>query len=232
MNVDQEEVQKFDAMAANWWDPEGSCKPLHDLNPIRLEFIQSCCDLQGKILLDIGCGGGILTESLSTVSKEVTGLDQSAEALKVATEHGIQLDNPPRYVLATAEDYAKTHPQTFDVIICLEMLEHVPDPSSIIAACAKLLKPQGHLFFSTLNRTPKAFLQAIIGAEYLLRVLPRGTHTYDKFIRPSELAKWARSYGFKVQTIKGVQYQILSKRYTLSDDVSVNYLMHFVKEDV
>ncbi len=232
MNVDQEEVQKFDAMATNWWDLDGPCKPLHDLNPIRLEFIQSCCDLKDKVLLDIGCGGGILTESLSAFSKEVTGIDQSAQALKAAIEHGIQLDNPPQYVLSTAEDYANKHPQAHDVIVCLEMLEHVPDPSSIIAACQKLLKPGGHLFFSTLNRTPKAFLQAIIGAEYLLRLLPRGTHDYDKFIRPSELANWARPYGFKLQCVKGIEYHLFSKRYTLSEDVSVNYLMHFIKEEI
>lgn len=231
MNVDPAEVQKFEAMAAHWWQPEGPCKPLHDINPVRLSFIQSCCDLSQKKILDIGCGGGILTESLSAFSKHVIGLDQSADALKVARDHGIALENPPQYVLATAEDFALSHAQQFDIITCLELLEHVPSPSSIISCASQLLKPKGHLILSTLNRTPKSFVQAILGAEYILRLLPRGTHHFEKFIRPSELAKWAEPYGLTLKAIKGITYHLLSKHYTLSEDVSVNYLMHFVKEE-
>lgn len=214
----------------DWWDKEGQCKPLHDLNPLRLAFIQSHCPLNLRKIVDIGCGGGILTESLSHFSNTVWGIDQSAKALEVARDHAKTRTMPPQYELSTAEEFAALYPSQFDVVTCMELLEHVPSPLSVIEACAKLLKPGGHLFFSTLNRTPKAFLFAIIGAEYVLNMLPRGTHDYERFIRPSELAQWSRSYGLILKHLKGVSYQLLSKSYTLSNDVSVNYLMHLEKD--
>ncbi len=230
MNVDPHEVKKFETLANQWWDLNGQCKPLHDLNPLRLSFIQSCCPLSDQKILDLGCGGGILTEALSRFSVKVTGIDQSPGVLDVARRHAASLPTPPRYEYATAEDFANQHPGTFDVITCMEMVEHVPNPLSIINACATLLKPQGHLFVSTLNRTPKAFLHAIIGAEYVLNMLPRGTHDYDRFIRPSELAQWARTHEFVVKHLKGIDYHLFSKTYTLSNNVSVNYLMHLQKD--
>ncbi|MBS0290069.1 MAG: bifunctional 2-polyprenyl-6-hydroxyphenol methylase/3-demethylubiquinol 3-O-methyltransferase UbiG [Proteobacteria bacterium] len=231
MNIDPLEIQKFDEMATDWWDKSGPCKPLHDLNPIRLDFILSHCSIaKGTQVLDIGCGGGILTEALSQFSTSVWGLDQSEKALEVAKNHAQTLSHPPRYEQSTAEAFAKIHPGNFDLITCMELLEHVPDPLSIINACGALLKPGGQLFFSTLNRTPKSFLFAIVGAEYLLKLLPRGTHTYERFIRPSELAQWSRSRGLSLKHIKGISYNLFSKAYYLSHDVSVNYLMHFEKE--
>jgi 2-polyprenyl-6-hydroxyphenyl methylase/3-demethylubiquinone-9 3-methyltransferase len=230
MNIDPLEVKKFDEMAPNWWDKNGECKPLHDLNPVRLGFIQSCCSLSSQKILDIGCGGGILTEAMSFFSPFVFGIDQAEKALAVATSHAQGLKQPPTYEQATAESYATQFPGQFDVITCMEMLEHVPDPRSILDACAKLLKPAGHLFLSTLNRTPKAFLGAIVGAEYLLKLLPKGTHDYERFIKPSELSEWARQVGLTPKRIKGVSYRILSKSFMLSDDVSINYFMHLQKD--
>lgn len=232
MNVDPQEVKKFDDMALDWWDKEGHCKPLHDLNPLRLAFIQSHAPLNSHTkVVDIGCGGGILTEALSHFGAEVWGIDQSTKALDIAREHAKALKVPPRYEYVTAEEFAQRHAGQFDVVTCMEMLEHVPSPLSVISACAMLLKPGGHLFFSTLNRTAKAFLFAIIGAEYVMKMLPRGTHDYERFIRPSELAAWSRDYALILKNLKGVSYQPFSKTYTLSDDVSVNYLMHFEKDD-
>ena len=228
-NIDPIEVQKFDEMAIYWWDKSGPCKPLHDLNPLRLAFIQNHCALANAAVLDIGCGGGILTEALSQFSPHVVGLDQSAKALEVAKEHAKTLNNPPQYELSTAEDFAAKQPNSFDVITCMEMLEHVPDPISIINACHHLLKPGGNLFFSTINRNPKAFLVAIIGAEYVMKLLPRGTHNYERFIKPSELASWTKESGFELKAMKGINYNILSKSFSLSPDVSVNYLMHLQK---
>lgn len=229
LNVDPIEVQKFDEMAIDWWDKSGPCKPLHDLNPLRLAFIQSHCSLSQSTVLDIGCGGGILTEALSQFCPTVWGLDQSEKALTVAKEHAKALKNPPRYELTTAEELAKQSPQGFDVITCMEMLEHVPNPLSIIAACSTLLKPGGHLFYSTINRTPKAFLFAIIGAEYVMKLLPKGTHDYDRFIRPSELAGWCSERQLILKQMKGISYNVFNKHFSLSEDVSVNYLMHLVK---
>lgn len=230
MNVDFEEVKKFDDMAKYWWDQNGPCQPLHLLNPIRLAFIQSCCDLSHKEVVDVGCGGGILTEALSSFSNKVVGIDQATQALDVATLHAKDLKNPPSYVCTTVEAYTSTHPAQFDVLTCMEMLEHVPDPVAVIAACAKLVKPGGSLFFSTLNRTPKAFLFAIVGAEYVLRMLPQGTHRYDRFIRPSELAAWAESADLSIKHIKGLKYHPFDKTFSLSSDVSVNYLLHCQKD--
>ncbi len=233
MNVDQAEVQKFSDMAAYWWDLKGPCKPLHELNPLRLQFVQSHTQLAHKSILDLGCGGGILTEALSNLSAKVTGLDQSPEVLKVARAHATEvgLSSPPLYVESTAEQYALDNPEHFDVITCMEMLEHVPSPISILKACGDLLKPGGDLFLSTLNRTPKSFLFAIVGAEYVLNMLPKGTHDYDHFIRPSELNSWAVSQGFRLKSMKGLSYNVFTRSFSLSDNVSVNYLMHLQKDN-
>ncbi len=229
MNVDPIEVQKFDEMAIDWWDISGPCKPLHDLNPHRLAFIQTHCSLANATILDVGCGGGILTEALSNFSSSVWGLDQSAKALEAAKAHSQTLKSPPHYELATAEAFAAQYPHKFDIITCMEMLEHVPSPLSIIEACSTLLKPGGHLFFSTINRNPKAYIHAILGAEYVLRLLPIGTHDYARFIRPSELAAWSTAHGLVVKHMKGLTYNIFNKNFSLSTDVSVNYLMHLEK---
>ncbi len=230
MNVDHQEIRKFDEMALDWWDLKGQCKPLHDLNPLRLAFIQSCCSLTHSSVLDVGCGGGILTEALSRFAPKVVGIDQSEKALAVAREHSQLLSSVPEYVFSTVEEYAQTHAEQFEVITCMELLEHVPSPLSVIQACATLLKPKGHLFCSTLNRTPKAFLHAIVGAEYLLKMLPKGTHDYARFIRPSELHEWARAEDLILKHMRGISFRMWAKTYFLSDDVSVNYLMHFQKE--
>lgn len=228
-NVDFEEVKKFDEMAQQWWDPKGPCQPLHLLNPVRLAFIQTCCSLGQKTVVDVGCGGGILTETLSTFAKTVVGLDQSNQALAVAKAHAATLKTPPQYNCTTVETYAAEHPEAFDVLTCLELIEHVPDPLTTLKACAKLVRPGGDLFFSTLNRTPKAFLFAILGAEYILNMLPKGTHRYDRFIRPSELSHWASLCGLEIKHIKGLTYHPFKKSFSLSTDVSVNYLVHCQK---
>lgn len=234
-NIDPQEVQKFEDMAANWWDPNGPCKPLHDLNPLRLQFILSHCELANKKILDVGCGGGILTEALSKQAHtQVWGLDQSQQALAVAQAHAQaqNLSPAPTYIFETVEHFATLHPQGFEVITCMEMLEHVPDPLSVLSACADLLTPGGDLFCSTLNRTPTAFIQAILGAEYLLKLLPRGTHEYGRFIKPSELASWCRPLGLQLQHLQGLSYRVADKTFYLSDTLKVNYLIHFKKEAV
>jgi len=232
MNVDQAEINKFSDLAAYWWDLNGPCKPLHEINPLRLQFIQAHSNLAHQSILDLGCGGGILTEALSHFSAKVTGLDQSSEVLMAARAHAAEvgLSNPPHYVESTAEDYAKDNAAQFDVITCMEMLEHVPSPTSVLKACSELLKPGGSLFLSTLNRTMKSFMFAIVGAEYVLNMLPKGTHDYDQFIRPSELSSWATSQGFRLKSMKGISYNVFTRSFSLSNDVSVNYLMHFQKD--
>lgn len=225
LNADEKELAKFSELAHRWWDPESEFKPLHDINPLRLDWIDEAVSLQGKEVLDVGCGGGLLSEAMAGRGAAVCGIDLSEKALKVARLHlhesGLKVD----YRLVSAEDFAAENPARFDAITCMEMLEHVPDPSSVIAACAKMLKPGGKLFLSTLNRTPKSYLFAIIGAEYVLGMLPKGTHDYAKFIRPSELVSLVRGAGLETEAICGMSYDPLSKTYSLCADVSVNYLV-------
>lgn len=226
-NVDQHEINKFEQMASRWWDKEGDFKPLHDINPLRLQFIlDNANGLQGNKVLDIGCGGGILTEAMSKEGAQVTGIDMGDMPLEVAKLHMLESGLDIDYQKITAEEFAEQHAGEYDVVTCLEMLEHVPDPSSIIKACRTLVKADGHVFFSTINRNPKSFLFAIVGAEYLLQMLPKGTHDFKKFIRPSELEAWSRPAGLPFQSIIGMHYNPLTKKYWLSDNVDVNYLVH------
>ena len=225
-NVDAQELHKFSELAHRWWDPESDFKPLHQINPLRLDWIDAQANLRGKAVLDVGCGGGILAESMACRAGHVTGIDLAARPLGVAQLHalesgGVNLD----YREVATDALAVESPAAFDVVTCMEMLEHVPDPSSVVRACSTLVKPGGWVFFSTLNRNPKAFLFAIVGAEYVLRLLPRGTHEYAKFIKPSELARWTREAGLELQGTRGMAYNPLTKRYWLSDDTSVNYLV-------
>ena len=229
-NVDPAEIAKFEDLAHRWWDPQSEFKTLHDINPLRLQYILDKTALKGKRVLDVGCGGGILAESMAREGAIVTGIDLGEAPLSVARLHllesGLQID----YQLTTAEELAQQKPDEYDVITCMEMLEHVPDPASIVTACAKLVRPDGHVFFSTINRNPKAFLFAIIGAEYILKMLPKGTHEYAKLIRPSELARWARRSDLQVRDITGLTYSPFSSSYHLGDDVDVNYLAHAIKQ--
>ena len=224
-NVDHSEIDKFSALAHRWWDPTSEFKPLHAINPLRLGWIQSITNLQGKRILDVGCGGGILAESLSKAGATVTGIDLSSKALKVAELHQLESGTSVRYLTISAEDLAKEESQSYDVVTCMEMLEHVPDPSSVVQACAKLCKPGWHIFFSTLNRNPKSYLFAIIGAEYILQLLPKGTHQYEKFIKPSELAQFTRAAGLEVIELKGMTYNPITQIYRLGSDTDVNYMM-------
>ncbi len=225
-NVDPQELSKFDAMASRWWDPEGLCKPLHQLNPVRLRFIEDRVALAGKRVLDVGCGGGLLAEAMASRGAKVTGIDMASAPISIAKLHLLESGLEVDYQQTSAEAFAQQHAHEFDVITCMELLEHVPDPSSLIRACASMLKPDGELFFSTLNRNARAFIKAIIGAEHLLKMLPKGTHRYDRFIRPSELARWCREAGIEIKTLKGLAYHPLTEQFTLSDDLSVNYLAH------
>lgn len=225
-NVDSQEISKFNALASRWWDPDSEFKPLHQINPLRLDYIDARAGLDGSRVIDVGCGGGILSESMAQRGANVTGIDLAEAALGVAKLHLLESGHEVEYLRARAEDMAAERPGEYDVVTCLEMLEHVPDPEAVVAACHALVKPGGHVFFSTINRNPKAFLFAIVGAEYVLRLLPRGTHEYAKFIRPSELEGWARGAGLKMHHITGMQYNPLSGHYRLGGDVAVNYLVH------
>jgi 2-polyprenyl-6-hydroxyphenyl methylase/3-demethylubiquinone-9 3-methyltransferase len=225
-NVDPNEIRKFEELASRWWDKNSEFKPLHDINPLRANWIDNIAPVAEKKVLDVGCGGGILSESLAQRGAKVTGIDMGDAPLGVAKLHQLESGLSINYQKSTAEEFAKKHENTFDIVTCLEMLEHVPDPSSVINACAKMVKPDGAVFFSTINRNPKAFLLAIVGAEYLLRMLPRGTHEYGKFIRPSELANWSREAGLQVNQMTGLLYNPLTKNYKLSpSDVDVNYMI-------
>ena len=230
-NVDYSEVSKFEELASRWWDPNSEFKPLHDINPLRLDYIDQRQPLSGKTVLDVGCGGGILSEAMAGKGARVTGIDMGEAPLNVARLHrhesGVDVD----YRKITAEQLAAEQAAGFDVVTCLEMLEHVPDPASVIDACARLVKPGGSVFFSTINRNPKAYLLAVVGAEYLLRLLPKGTHEYRKFIRPSELERWARQAGLDIEDISGMSYNPLTSHYSLGRDASVNYLTWFTKPD-
>lgn len=225
-NVDAQELAKFSELAHRWWDPESEFRPLHQINPLRLDWIDELARLQGKQVLDVGCGGGILAESMARRAGHVTGIDLASRPLGVARLHALEagVENIDYREIAT-EALAAERPAAFDVVTCMEMLEHVPDPAAVVRACATLAKPGGWVFFSTLNRNPKAFLFAIIGAEYLLRLLPRGTHEYARFIRPSELARWSRDAGLMLQGSRGMEYNPITKRYWLSANTSVNYLI-------
>jgi 2-polyprenyl-6-hydroxyphenyl methylase/3-demethylubiquinone-9 3-methyltransferase len=223
-NVDPAEIAKFEKLAARWWDPHSEFKPLHDINPLRLDYIERLTLLDGKRVLDVGCGGGLLSEGMAARGAQVTGIDMGEAPLSVAKLHlyesGLEVD----YRQITAEQMAAEHPGTFDIVTCLEMLEHVPAPDSVIAACARMVKPGGLVVFSTINRNPKAYLLAIVGAEYVLRMLPKGTHDYRKFIRPSELDRWARAADLALRDISGMTYNPLTTTYSLGRDVDVNYL--------
>ena len=226
INADPAELQKFSELAHRWWDPASEFKPLHDINPLRLSWINGKADLLDKTVLDVGCGGGILAESMASAGARVTGIDLSEKALSVARLHLFESGLSVDYRLISAEDLAEEMPAHFDVVTCMEMLEHVPDPASTIAACARLVKPGGHVFFSTLNRNLKAYVQAIIGAEYVLNMLPRGTHEYAKFIKPSELSRHCRNAGLDTHELIGLSYNPLSRVYSLGRDTDVNYLLH------
>lgn len=223
-NTDPLEVAKFEALASRWWDTQGDFKPLHDINPLRLAFVDNGAGLADKRILDVGCGGGILAESMAARGATVTGVDASQAALTTARLHlresGVEVD----YICATAEQMAEQHPGAFDLVTCMELLEHVPEPASVVDACATLVRPGGEVIFSTISRNPKAYLLAVIGAEYLLGLLPKGTHDYAKFIRPSELAAWSRSAELTLEELKGLSYNPVTRRYRLGDNLDVNYL--------
>ena len=230
-NVDPKEIAKFEALAARWWDPHSEFKPLHDINPLRLNYIDDKAGLAGKRVIDVGCGGGILAESMAQRGAIVSGIDMGEAPLSVAKLHGLESEVEVDYQQINAETLAQQQPEQYDVVTCMEMLEHVPDPSITIAACARLAKPGANIFFSTINRNPKSFLFAIVGAEYVLRLLPRGTHEYRNFIRPSELESWARQAGLDLNHMIGMSYNPLTKHYSLGRDVDVNYMMHFTKPE-
>ncbi len=225
-NIDPQELAKFEELAHRWWDPESEFKPLHNINPLRLDYIDQRARLAGKRVVDVGCGGGILSESMAERGAEVVGIDMGEAPLGVARLHTLESGVKIDYRRMTAEALAEEEPASFDVVTCMELLEHVPDPSSTVAACARLAKPGGHVFFSTINRNPKSYLLAIIGAEYVLGLLPKGTHDYAKFIRPAELGRWLRDADLALGDLTGMTYNPLTRQYKLGRDVDVNYLAH------
>ncbi|TDQ41898.1 bifunctional 2-polyprenyl-6-hydroxyphenol methylase/3-demethylubiquinol 3-O-methyltransferase UbiG [Tepidicella xavieri] len=231
VNADPAELAKFSELAHRWWDPESEFRPLHQINPLRLEWIDRLAALAGKAVLDVGCGGGILADAMARKGAEVLGIDLAGKALKVAQLHALEAGTTGvQYREVSAEQLAEERPESFDVVTCMEMLEHVPDPASVVQACARLVKPGGWVFFSTINRNPKSFLFAIVGAEYILQLLPKGTHEYAKFIKPSELAAHCRAAGLTLRATRGMEYNPLTRRYWLSGDTSVNYLLATQKE--
>jgi len=228
-NVDPAEIAKFEELANRWWDTHGEFKPLHEINPLRLQYIDKRVGLSGKKVLDVGCGGGILAESMAASGADVLGIDMGKAPLTVAKLHAMEAEIDLHYRQVTVEELAEEMPGQFDAVTCMEMLEHVPDPASIIRACQKLVKPGGDVFMSTINRNPKAFMFAVVGAEYLLQMLPKGTHDYKKFIKPSELSTWARQADLELKDISGISYNPLTKAYKVGNDVSVNYMAHYLK---
>lgn len=230
INADPTELEKFSQLAHRWWDPNSEFKPLHEINPLRLDYINRTAALSGKNVLDIGCGGGILSEGMARLGAQVTGIDLSEKALQTAKLHLLESGQQVTYRKIAAEELAAEQPGQYDIVTCMELLEHVPDPSSIVRSCAQLAKPGGHVFFSTLNRNPKSYLYAVIGAEYLLQLLPRGTHEYAKFIKPSELAGFCRNAGLTVQNISGMNYHPIHKTYSLDQNPDVNYLFSCCRE--
>lgn len=229
INADPVELDKFSQLAHRWWDPNSEFKPLHDINPLRLDWIDGHSGLTGKTVLDVGCGGGLLSEGMADKGAIVSGIDLSDKALGVARLHLLESGRSVDYRKVSAEELAAEQPAHYDVVTCMEMLEHVPNPASTIAACAALVKPGGHVFFSTINRNPKAYLLAVVGAEYVLKLLPKGTHEYAKFIKPSELSRWAKSVGLEPDELIGMSYNPLTKHYGLGRDTGVNYLLHTIK---
>jgi 2-polyprenyl-6-hydroxyphenyl methylase / 3-demethylubiquinone-9 3-methyltransferase len=225
MNADPAEIEKFGKLAHRWWDPQGEFRPLHEINPLRLEWIERHAGLAGKKVLDVGCGGGILAEAMARLGAQVTGIDLSEKGLRVAELHLLESKLAVRYEKAMAEEYATAHAGEFDVVTCMELLEHVPQPDSMVAACARLVRPGGPVFFSTINRNPKSYLFAVIGAEYVLKLLPKGTHDYLRFIKPSELSRWCRASGLRPEEFIGMRYNPITQRYGLGSDCDVNYLL-------
>ncbi len=230
-NIDNAEIAKFEELAFRWWDPNSEFKPLHDINPLRVDFMRQRADISGKSLLDVGCGGGLLAESMAQLGAEVTGIDMGEAPLSVAKLHLKESGHQVDYQRATAEDFAARHGGHYDIVTCLEMLEHVPNPASTVRACAELVRPGGTLFFSTINRNPKAWLFAIVGAEYVLNLLPKGTHDYSKLVKPSELDSWSREAGLSVREMIGMHYNPITKRYWLAPGLDVNYIVHAEKPD-
>ena len=230
-NLDHDEVNKFDELATRWWDTEGEFKPLHQINPLRVGFIRERCELKGKKILDVGCGGGILSEALSSLGAKVTGIDASDNTIGVAMSHSKKVGSNVKFLKNTIEEFKSSHPEEkFDVITCLEMLEHVPSPADIVKICSEMLEDGGDIFFSTINRNPRSYLFAILGAEYILNLLPKGTHDYEKFIKPSELAKWIRGSGLSSKETVGLSYNPITGNYWLGKDIQVNYMVHAKKD--